>query len=173
MAIVTTDNKYYAEIAAAIREKLGTDTLYTPSQMAEAILSIQAGPSTIPITAANIQEYFTVTNDSYYFAGNGSTFTTNNGGVNNATAQTVLTALFDMTVSFTYSYSSETNYDKFTLIVGSTTVENGVSGATTTKQYTGTISAGTTITFTYTKDSSANNNDDQCTFSGMTVTGYF
>ena len=78
-----------------------------------------------------------------------------------------------MTVSFTYSYSSEANYDKFTLVVGSTTVESAVSGSTTTKQYSGTISAGTTITFTYAKDGSSNNNDDKCTFSGMTVTGYF
>lgn len=43
MAIVTTDNKYYAEIAAAIREKLGTTARYTPAQMAEAILSISGG----------------------------------------------------------------------------------------------------------------------------------
>lgn len=48
MAIVTTDNKYYAEIAAAIREKLGSTDLYTPAQMAAAILSISGGGSGLP-----------------------------------------------------------------------------------------------------------------------------
>ena len=43
MAIVTTDNKYYTEIAAAIREKNGSSDLYTPAQMAEAILALSGG----------------------------------------------------------------------------------------------------------------------------------
>lgn len=40
MAIVATDNKYYAAIAAAIRERTGSSDLYTPAQMADAILAI-------------------------------------------------------------------------------------------------------------------------------------
>lgn len=43
MAIVTTDNRYYSEIAAAIREKAGGSAKYLPSQMAAAIKGIQAG----------------------------------------------------------------------------------------------------------------------------------
>jgi hypothetical protein len=43
MAIVTTDNRYYSEIASAIREKTGGSALYTPAQMAAAIKSIQGG----------------------------------------------------------------------------------------------------------------------------------
>jgi hypothetical protein len=43
MATVTTDNRYYFEIAGAIREKNGSSDLYTPAQMAAAIRAIQAG----------------------------------------------------------------------------------------------------------------------------------
>lgn len=42
MAIVTTDNKHYADIAAAIREKTGTMTTYKPEQMAEGIGAVYA-----------------------------------------------------------------------------------------------------------------------------------
>lgn len=124
----------------------------------------------VSITASNIGDYFTVTNGSYYFAGNGSTFTSNNKGVNNSTASTVLTAKYDITdLSFAYSYSSEASYDKFTLIVNGTTVENAVSGSTTTKTYTlERLSAGKTIEFKYVKDSSQHKNNDECTFSDMT-----
>lgn len=48
MAIVTTDNKYYSEIASAIREKLGSTVLYKPSEMAAAILSISGGGGGLP-----------------------------------------------------------------------------------------------------------------------------
>lgn len=48
MAFVVTDSRYYAEIANAIREKLGSTDLYTPAQMAAAILSISGGGSGLP-----------------------------------------------------------------------------------------------------------------------------
>lgn len=123
------------------------------------------------ITESNIGTYFTVTNGSYYFAGSGSTFTTNNGGVNSSTASTTLTAKYDMSsVSFSYSYSSESGWDKFTLIVAGTTVADGLSGSTTTKTWSGSIKSGDTIEFKYVKDSSSSSYDDQCTFSNMTIT---
>lgn len=43
MAIVTTDNQHYTDIAAAIRSKNGTETLYKPSEMAAAIQAISGG----------------------------------------------------------------------------------------------------------------------------------
>lgn len=43
MAIVTTDNAHYRDIAAAIREKAGGTALYKPAEMAAAIRAIQAG----------------------------------------------------------------------------------------------------------------------------------
>ena len=125
----------------------------------------------VAITADNIGDYFTVTNGSYYFAGSGAVFTSNNVGKANSTASTVLTAKQDISVlTFNYSYSSEQSYDAFTLKVGGTTVEDGVSGATTNKSYNGSLTKGQTIEFTYSKDSSQNLNDDKCTFSDMYIT---
>lgn len=137
---------------------------------------VHTAPSTVKevivsITAANIADYFTVTNGTYYFAGSGSVFTSNNGGKANSTATTVLTAKQDISVlTFNYSYSSEQSYDRFTLKVGGTTVEDGVSGDTTNKTYSGSLVKGQTVEFTYTKDSSQNSNDDKCTFSNMYIT---
>lgn len=42
---VITDNKYYQDIANAIRIKLGTDKLYSPSEMAGAIMEIPTSAS--------------------------------------------------------------------------------------------------------------------------------
>lgn len=125
----------------------------------------------VAITADNIGDYFTVTNGRYYFKGSGAVFTSNNAGKASSTASTILTAKQDISVlAFGYSYSSEAKYDKFTLKVGGTTVENGVSGATTNKTYSGSLAKGQTVEFTYTKDSSQNANDDKCTFSNMYIT---
>lgn len=137
---------------------------------------VHTAPSTVKevivaITAANIADYFTVTNGTYYFAGSGSVFTSNNSGKSSSTASTVLTAKQDISVlAFNYSYSSEAKYDKFTLKVGGVTVENAVSGATTNKTYNGSLAKGQTIEFTYSKDSSQNAYDDKCTFSDMHIT---
>ena len=131
----------------------------------------ESSPQSVAITASNISQYFTVTNSSYYFAGNGTIFTTNNAGVGGSTASTILTAKQDISeISFDYSYSSEPNYDKFTLTVAGSTIENGVSGATTAKSYNGSLTSGQTIEFKYVKDSSVDRNDDACTFSNMVVT---
>lgn len=126
------------------------------------------------VTSDNISDVFDVLDGStnYGFRGSGSVFTSNNKGMSSITATTTLTAKYDMTVSFTYSYSSEAGYDKFTLVFAGTTIENGVSGPTTVKQYSGSLTKGQTIVFTYEKDGSTNSNDDECTFSAMTVS-YF
>ena len=128
-------------------------------------------PIVVNITASNISEYFTVTNgSSYYFKGNGNVFTTNNAGVSSSTASTTLTAKQNISeISFNYSYSSEPNYDKFTLKVAGSTIENAVSGATTAKSYNGSLTSGQTIEFKYAKDGSVNRNDDKCTFSNMVI----
>ena len=124
----------------------------------------------VNITASNIATHFTVTNGTYRFNGSGSTFTTNNGSVASSTASTTLKALYDMKVSFDYSYASEANCDKFTLKANGVTIENAVSGAETSKAYSGTLLTGQTLFFEYKKDSSVNSNGDKCTFSNMVVT---
>lgn len=121
------------------------------------------------ITANNIGEFFQVSNGQYFFAGSGSTFTTNNLGIASSTATTTLTALYDMSsLSFSYSYSSESNCDKLTITVAGTTVANALSGSGSSS-YSGSIKKGQTIVFTYTKDGSVNSNNDICTFSAMKV----
>ena len=120
-----------------------------------------------PITEDNVNEFFDVTNGTYYFAPSKGVWTSNNGGVKSSTATTTFKAKSAMPVSFDYSYSSEANYDKFTLTVAGTTVENGVSGATTSKSYSGNLAADQTIVLTYSKDSSNDTNDDKCTLSNL------
>jgi hypothetical protein len=124
----------------------------------------------VTITVDNIGEYFNVTNSTYYFAGSSGTWTSNNKAVNSSTAQTVLTLKSDGKVSFNYTCSSESNYDKLTItttIGGTTTTRvNAVSGVTSgSLSYD--MSAGDSITFKYAKDSSVNSNSDICTFSNL------
>lgn len=126
---------------------------------------------TTSITTSNIAQFFTVENSTYYFAGTQNTyFVSNNGGVESSTAQTSLTAKKDLTsVSFTYSYSTETNYDKFTLTVAGTTIKDAVSGIGTSS-WSGSLTKGQTIVFKYTKDTSYDGNQDMCEFYNMSVT---
>ena len=131
---------------------------------------VYGDPVTTSVTVSNIDQFFTVTNGTYYFNGSSGTFVNTNSGVANSTAETTLTAKVDMDVSFYYSYASEDNYDKFTLVVGGTMVENGVSGASTTKKYSGSLKAGESIKFTYSKDGSKDSNGDRCAFSTINVT---
>lgn len=119
------------------------------------------------ITEDNVNSFFSVANGTYYFAPKDGIWTSNNNGVKSSTATTTFTAKSSMQVSFDYSYSSEAKYDKFTLVVAGTTVEDGVSGATTLKSYSGNLTAGQIISLTYSKDSSNDSNDDKCTLSNF------
>lgn len=77
MAIVTTDNRYYTDIAAAIRAKSGAQNQYRPEQMAAAIEAIPTGGTEMEDALvqrpASLTEY---TNDrvteigSYFFYAN-------------------------------------------------------------------------------------------------------
>lgn len=61
MALIYSDNKHYTDIADALREKLGTQGTYLPSEMAQAVSEIEAGGDTLrdllDITG-NAQEMF-------------------------------------------------------------------------------------------------------------------
>ena len=127
---------------------------------------------TVEINHDNVTDMFDVVYGEYSFepyANNNRTWYTNNKYKSNSTATTILTAKYDMSVSFTYSYSSEANYDKFTLKVAGTTVENAVSGSTKIKTYSGNLKAGQSIEFTYAKDGSQDKYNDECSFSDMNV----
>lgn len=154
-------------IADAIRAKTESTAEIVAENFPEEIANISTAGSSVGIvhiTASNIGDYFSVTNGTYKFAESGGVFTSNNGGVKSSTATTTLTALADMDVFLVYSYSSEAKYDLFSLKIGGTFIENGSSGATTQKIYSGSVVTGDSIVFTYTKDASTNSNDDKCTF---------
>jgi hypothetical protein len=130
---------------------------------------------TTPVTidVDNINTYFDVTNSAYYFEPGGSdtVFAANNLGVNSTTATTTLKLKQDVTnLSFQYNYITETNYDKFTIKIGSTTVLNAVSGTNMATYNAGDLTAGTILTFSYSKDSSRSASGEACYFTSMTFT---
>lgn len=60
MAIVTTDNQHFMDIAAAIRAKNGTDTQYTPAEMPAAIQAISGGGEPEPPDDGKTRLYINV-----------------------------------------------------------------------------------------------------------------
>ena len=132
---------------------------------------------TTPVTidVDNINDFFEVTNSTYYFEGSDTVFAANNLGVNSTTATTTLKLKQDVTnLSFQYNYITESNYDKFTIKIGSTTVLNEVSGPNTgpnpTTYNAGDLTAGTILTFSYRKDHSQSASEETCYFTSMTFT---
>ena len=111
--------------------------------------------SWIYIGTHNATSYFTVNDSNYYFRQDGNDWIATNGGIDSSTATTTLTCTSGGTYKFSYYYKTEANYDKVTLTVGGNTVLNAVSGSsslTTTGTYS--LSSGSTIVMTYTKDGS-------------------
>lgn len=124
----------------------------------------------LPINGSMLECCFKITHGkNYYFAYNGTKFVSNNYKKDNSTATTTLTALQDVKISFDYSYSSEQNYDKFTLIVAGKTIENNVSGSTTTKTFSGQLLKGETIFLQYTKSSLNSRGDDRCSIFNIDI----
>lgn len=111
--------------------------------------------SWIYIGTHNATSYFTVNDSNYYFRQDGNDWTATNGGIDSSTATTTLTCTSGGVYKFSYYYKTEANYDRVTLTVGGNTVLNAVSGSsslTTTGTYS--LSSGSTIVMTYTKDGS-------------------
>ena len=156
--------------------------------VAHKVKNIYVGvPTTVPIYETvttpvtidvdNIDTYFDVTNSAYYFepGGSGNVFEASNSGVNSSTATTTLKLKQDVTnLSFQYKYITEANYDKFTIKIGSTTVLNAVSGTTTGANLTtynaGDLTAGTILTFSYSKDSSQSASGEVVLFKNLAFT---
>ena len=122
--------------------------------------------SWIYIGSHNATSYFNVNNDSnYYFRQDGNDWIATNGGINSSTATTTLTCISGGTYKFSYYYQTEVNCDKVTLTVGGTTILNAVSGSsslTTTGSYS--LSSGSTIVMTYTKDVSVHASNEEIYF---------
>ena len=131
-----------------------------------------AGTS-VNIVSSNLSSYFNVTHGDYAFyaySNSSGSFVSQNTGEDDSTARTTLTARTDMDVSFQYGYSTESGYDKFYVTFAGTTIANGLSGATTTKTYSGRLTKEHSIVFKYVKDSSDSDNNDNCWFSNIVVT---
>lgn len=124
-------------------------------------MSIYVGIATtsVTITESNVDTYFTSSKGSYTFVQSGGTLENNNKNIASTTATITLTANQTSSIRFNYGWGSETNCDRFTIIVGGTTVISSVSGTGSNSQ-SGTISKGQTISMTYSKDGSVNNNGD-------------
>ena len=105
-------------------------------------------------------------NGSYYFAltTTANKYQSTNYNKSSTTATTTWTVTIPKEVSYTFQYqvSSETNYDKMSIILDGTTIVNNISGAGSLLSMTKTLSAGThTITAKYVKDGSVNKNNDR------------
>ena len=100
----------------------------------------------------------------------------NNGGMHSTTADMVLelNMASEGTISFSAMVSSETNYDKAYFSIDGTTQSdiNGISGAGSWIDYEYPLTAGThTLRWYYTKDGSANSNDDCFYVDDIEITG--
>lgn len=101
------------------------------------------------------------TDNSYrmVFDADAHSFTSGNYHANSQTSEISFTLKVDAVVSFSWTLSSESGYDKATIRCGDVYVQSDISG-TKDGSFNGTLTAGTIITFRYTKDSSTHSGDD-------------
>ena len=102
-----------------------------------------------------------------------SFYTSSNQGKNSTTSTSTFTFTTGSTagnLSFDYSVSSESNYDKLTIKVNDTTVVNAISGEySSTYTLALTVNTEYVITASYSKDSSSASGDDQATISNIVL----
>lgn len=72
-------------------------------------------------------------------------------------------------VSFNYSVSSESGWDKLTITVKGTTIANAISGSSSSS-WSGSLSKGDVISLIYSKDGSASSGNDCGTLSNISIT---
>ena len=129
------------------------------------------GKKQITFSRENINEFFTVQNNSAYpFEINPSTtnqvgFVPGNIGINSSTSQIILTANQEIVVKKIYAqYYTERNYDKLTISINSSNIVNQASGRDTFETTEiRTLSAGDKITMSYVKDSSNHHSSEAMT----------
>ena len=98
------------------------------------------------------------------------TFTTGNAGNDGTTCFMELTLAVDADVSFSYSVSSESKWDKFTYSVNGSGVLSDLSGEVETTAFaTAHYAAGTVLRFAYTKDNSTASGSDRVVISNLVV----
>lgn len=129
------------------------------------------GKKQITFSRENINEFFTVQNNSAYpFEINPSTtnqvgFVPGNIGINSSTSQIILTANQEIVLKKIYAqYYTEQAYDKLTISINSSNIVNQASGRDTFETTEiRTLSAGDKITMSYVKDSSNHHSSEAMT----------
>ena len=128
----------------------------------------------VDINNNNIGDYFNVSNGdaSYWFEWDASTksFSANNRKSITAPAKTILTALYDMDITFKYGYSTEANYDKYTIKLNDANIISDLSGSGS-GTITRTLKKDDILTFSFTKDSGGYPSDEKCYFSNLSILG--
>lgn len=146
------------------------------------------GKKQITFSRENINEFFTVQNNSAYpFEINPSTtnqvgFVPGNIGINSSTSQIMLTANQEIVLKKIYAqYYTEQAYDKLTISINSSNIVDQASGQDTFETTEiRTLSAGDKITVSYVKDSSNHHPSEAMTniiitcapITVETITGY-
>lgn len=113
---------------------------------------------TMTITTAGIYGWTTYNTSSYT-----NCLKSNNMGVSNSTARSILSFTVDnaTTLTFGYKVSSESGHDKMTIKVDNNTICNGISGSTSRSSNSVSLVKGDhTITLEYSKDEGRNSYDD-------------
>ena len=135
---------------------------YLNKKWANAVLVNETGYVTTDKTV-NISNSSTVINN----------LTSNNQGIGNSTATSTITITTGSeagTLSFDYSVSSESNYDKLTITVNGTTIANAISGeASDTYSVSATANTTYTIVATYKKDGSGNKGTDTASITNIVL----
>ena len=113
-----------------------------------------------------------VTYGSYKFVDKDGSLVSDNKSKGSSTASMTITMLGNYTVSYDFTVSSESGWDKATFkhtVDGTTTtVQNAISGSKSGTE-TAVLSAGDSMNFSYTKDSSGNSGND-CVTLVFTIT---
>lgn len=154
-------NKYY--------KVTGYSSSYGISSRATNVVMVE-GDSLLPESVA----WSVSSNDSYYFTeGSDNQWSSNNQNANDSTATTIWTITLPEDVSgyeIPWSVSSESSYDKITIILDTETKVNEVSGESI-DILTVNLAAGThTITAKYSKDSSQSRGSDTATITLNPIT---
>lgn len=145
--------------------------IYTGEENASTSQAVPDSPKkektvNIHVNGGNYLPFFDISNGSYCFELDSSgNFSANNLGVNSQTATTTLTALQDMTVNISYSLISESNCDKLSLTVGGASKLSNVSGTKSGSFSSISLSKGSTIVMTYSKDASVSATGEKAMFS--------
>lgn len=129
------------------------------------------GKKQITFSRENINEFFTVQNNSAYpFEINPSTtnqvgFVPGNIGINSSTSQIILTANQGIVVKKIYAqYYTERNYDKINITINAVTILGDASGEDTYESTANRmLSAGDKIVMSYVKDSSNHHSSEAMT----------